>query len=126
MIFHCVYFLKLDGFKANDNCTYSRNGPILMVDERVMIKIAQIDEYRKNEARITKKLSSIQFDIDSTAMNALLESRSNYLTPNIINNKSGSTTTTTLTTSLTLNRDLANLKSSQRVKSKKSLFPIYF
>ena len=109
MIFHCVYFLKLNGFKANDNCTISRNGPILMVDERVMIKIAQIDELRRNEARVNRNL---KFDFESTAISNLLDRNLNA------NNN--------VTSPLNLNRELAIAKPVQRIKSKKSVFPIYF
>lgn len=118
MIYHCVYFLKIDGFKGNENCVLSRNGPILNVDERVMNKIRQIDEIRQNEAKLTKSFSSVpvKFEIDLNVINNLLANTT--VAPAI--------QTTTSNTSLVIPQINRELSTTQKVKSKKSLFPIYY
>lgn len=127
LMFHCVYYLKLDGLKANDFCTISRNGPILMVDQRVMLKIAQIDEMRRHEARVTRTLSTLRFDLDSNAISTILDNRTttNKKNTNSFKNSNNSENIN-VTSSFNLNRELAILKPTQRIKSKKSVFPIYF
>ena len=91
LVFHCIYYLKLDGLKTNDYCTMSRNGPILMVDQRVMVKIAQIDEMRRHEARVTRTLSTLRFDLDSTAISTVLDNKSSNKKLNLNKNNDNTT-----------------------------------
>ena len=67
LVFHCIYYLKLDGLKTNDYCTMSRNGPILMVDQRVMVKIAQIDEIPTSLMQTCFKTFCLKFESEYNA-----------------------------------------------------------
>jgi hypothetical protein len=98
LIYHCIYFLKIDGFHATDNCVTSHNGPVKKVSENVISKIEHINEMRRLEAKLN---TNYQY-IGVLSTNKIVAMKQKY----------------------TL-RQLENLKGNE-MKTKRSLFPIYF
>ena len=96
MIFYCVEMLKYDGIKDREFCVTSVNGPITHANKQVMIRLDQVGDLKRREAKSTSSFFNV---------NMMNMRKSEFTRTNSFNNN--------------------NMPRNEQ-QTKKSLFPIYF